>query len=173
MAYPQFDDPQEPRDGEIALEFDPARMHGGPSAIFIGSIASGWQNRETCPKNMRQARETGIPARVIVDPPYRPGLAGLERATHIILLTWLERSPRNLIVQKPRHSAQARGVFALRSPARPNPIGLHVVRLLSLDPEQGIATIDAIDVLDGTPLLDIKPYLPSIDAFPEAEMTTE
>lgn len=173
MAPSQFATPQDSREGEIALEFDPAQVPGDASAIFIGSIASSWQSRETCPKNMRQASEAGVPARVIIDPPYRPGLAGLERATHIILLTWFDRSPRNLIVQKPRHSGRARGVFALRSPVRPNPVGIHVVRMLSLDLEQGIATIDAIDVLDGTPLLDIKPYLPSIDAFPDAQMAGE
>jgi tRNA (adenine37-N6)-methyltransferase len=59
-------------------------------------------------------------------------------------------------------------VFGLRSPLRPNPIALAVVRLLGIDAATGRIEIDAIDCLDGTPLLDIKPYLPSVDAVPDA-----
>jgi tRNA (Thr-GGU) A37 N-methylase len=71
-------------------------------------------------------------------------------------------------VQKPRHAAEPKGVFSLRSPARPNPVGLHVAKLVALDIEAGRIGIDAIDVLDGTPVIDIKPYYASTDAFPEA-----
>jgi tRNA (Thr-GGU) A37 N-methylase len=71
-------------------------------------------------------------------------------------------------VQKPRHAAEPKGVFSLRSPARPNPVGLHVARLTGLDIEAGRLEVDAIDVLDGTPVIDIKPYYASIDAFPDA-----
>lgn len=159
-----------PREGEIPLETDPAQTAGDGAVVFIGRIASPWTERADCPKNMAAARERDRPARVLVDPAYRRGLQGLERASHIVILSWLDRSPRNLIVQKPRHAAEAKGVFGLRSPARPNPVGLHVVRLLRLDQEAGVLDIDAIDVLDGTPIIDLKPYLPSIDAFPDAVM---
>ncbi|MBX3568407.1 MAG: tRNA (N6-threonylcarbamoyladenosine(37)-N6)-methyltransferase TrmO [Rhizobiaceae bacterium] len=138
--------------------------------VFIGRIRSKWRQRSECPKNMRAAREAGEPASVLVDPPYRAGLAGLQRASHVVLLTWLDRAQRDLIVQKPRQAVEASGVFALRSPVRPNPIGLHVVRLLRLDIAAGTLELEAIDVLDGTPLLDIKPYLPSVDSIPEAAM---
>jgi tRNA-Thr(GGU) m(6)t(6)A37 methyltransferase TsaA len=84
------------------------------------------------------------------------------------VLSWLGFAPRNLIVQKPRHAAAAKGVFALRSPARPNPIGLHVAKLVALDAEAGSLTLDAIDAFDGTPVVDIKPYFASIDSFPDA-----
>ncbi|MDI6028008.1 tRNA (N6-threonylcarbamoyladenosine(37)-N6)-methyltransferase TrmO [Corticibacterium sp. UT-5YL-CI-8] len=157
-----------PREGEVRLERDPAEMSSDASVVFIGHVASPWTLREECPKNMRAARETGKAARVQVDATYRPGLVGLERASHVVVLTWLDRSPRNLIVQKPRHATEVKGVFSLRSPARPNPIGLHVARLLSLDVTSGILEIDAIDVLDGTPIIDLKPYMASIDAFPDA-----
>lgn len=117
---------------------------------------------------MAAARETGQPASVSVDEPYRAGLARLEGYSHIALLTWFDRSQRNLIVQKPAHATEPKGVFALRSPVRPNPIGLHVVRLLSVDTASGRLELEAIDALDGTPAIDIKPYFASTDAVPEA-----
>jgi tRNA-Thr(GGU) m(6)t(6)A37 methyltransferase TsaA len=156
------------RDGEQVLVDDPATMAADGHVIFIGRIASPWTTREACPKNMRAARQAAQPATLHLDAPYRAGLAGLEGASHAVILTWLDRAPRNLIVQKPRHATEAKGVFALRSPVRPNPIGLHVVHLTALDIEKGRLELDAIDVLDGTPVIDIKPYFPSNDAFPEA-----
>lgn len=158
----------EHRDGEIALAEDPATMAGSAHLVFIGTIRSPWTRREDCPKNMTAAREKGLGARLLIDAPYRPGLAGLERASHVVILTWLHHAPRNLIVQKPRQAAEPKGVFSIRSPARPNPVGLHIARLVSLDAAQGVLELDAIDVLDGTPVVDLKPYLPSIDAFPDA-----
>jgi tRNA-Thr(GGU) m(6)t(6)A37 methyltransferase TsaA len=158
----------EMRGSEKRLENDPAAMRGDGHVVFIGRIASPWTRREDCPKNMRAAREAGRPASLLVETPYREGLAGLEDASHVVILSWLQHAPRNLIVQKPRHAFAAQGVFALRSPARPNPVGLHVARLVSLDAAGGRLDLDAIDVLDGTPVIDIKPYFASIDAFPEA-----
>ncbi|WP_292160688.1 tRNA (N6-threonylcarbamoyladenosine(37)-N6)-methyltransferase TrmO [Mesorhizobium sp.] len=160
----------ETRDGEMLLETDPADMPPDGHVIFIGRIASPWTTRETCPKNMKAARETGRPAVLTIDQRYRDGLAGLERASHIIVLTWLHHAPRRLIVQKPRHAAEPKGVFSLRSPARPNPVGLHIAKLVALDIDTGRIDLDAIDVLDGTPVIDIKPYFASTDAFAEATM---
>ena len=114
------------------------------------------------------ARETGQPAVLTIDLPYREGLLGLERASHVIILSWLHHAPRTLIVQKPRHAAEPKGVFSLRSPARPNPVGLHIARLVALDIDTGRIDLDAIDLLDGTPVIDIKPYFASTDAFAEA-----
>ena len=157
------------RDGEVPLAFDPATLQADAQIVFIGRVRSPWTERSECPKNMAQAREAGRPASVEIDPPYRPGLEGLARFSHSALLTWLDRSPRNLILQKPRHAETARGTFSLRSPARPNPVGLHVVRLLGVDMESGVVGIDAIDVLDGTPVVDLKPYFASIDSVPDAD----
>jgi tRNA-Thr(GGU) m(6)t(6)A37 methyltransferase TsaA len=117
---------------------------------------------------MVQARERGREAAIEIAPAFRPGLAGLERVSHIVVLTWLHGAPRDLIVQQPRHAPEPHGTFALRSPARPNPVGLHMVRIVSLDVEGGIIGIDAIDVLDGTPVIDIKPYYASTDSIPDA-----
>ena len=158
----------EKRDGEAALEFDPAELPGDSHVVFIGNVSSPWKSRNTCPKNLADARATGKAASVTIDSTYRPGLAGLERFSHIVLLSWFDRSRRDLITQNPRHAETPRGTFALRSPVRPNPVGLHVVRLVSLDVETGVIEIDAIDLLDGTPIIDVKPYFASIDSVPDA-----
>ncbi|TKT80167.1 tRNA (N6-threonylcarbamoyladenosine(37)-N6)-methyltransferase TrmO [Aquamicrobium sp. LC103] len=156
------------REGEIELGFDPATLSGDGRVVFIGRVCSPWKDRETCPKNMAAARETGEPATVEIHAPYRRGLAGLEAVSHVALLTWLDRAPRDLVVQKPRHAESPRGVFALRSPARPNPIGLHVARLTGVDVEAGLLRLEAIDVLDATPVVDVKPYYASTDSVPDA-----
>lgn len=158
----------EARDGETALAQDPATMPPDAHLVFIGRIRSPWTARQDCPKNMAAARASGRQATLEVEPLYRPGLAGLAGTSHVVVLSWLGLAPRNLIVQQPRHAAAPKGVFALRSPARPNPVGLHVAGLVALDAEAGLLTLDAIDVLDGTPVIDIKPYFASIDSFPDA-----
>jgi tRNA-Thr(GGU) m(6)t(6)A37 methyltransferase TsaA len=158
----------EAREGEVALTEDPAEMAGDAHLVFIGRIRSPWKTREDCPKNMAAARASGLQAMLEIEPQYRPGLAGLSGTSHVVVLSWLGSAPRNLIIQKPRHASSPKGVFALRSPARPNPVGLHVARLVALDAEVGVLTLDAIDVLDGTPVVDLKPYFASIDSFPDA-----
>lgn len=173
MSDKQAPRDSQPRPGEVRLADDPAAAPGDASVVFIGRVRSPWTRREDCPKNMSQARERGGAGRAEVAAPFRAGLAGLERFSHVVLLTWFDRAGRDLIVQHPKHAAVARGVFALRSPVRPNPIGMHVARLEALDAAAGVLHLDAIDVLDGTPLLDIKPYFASIDAFPEAARTAD
>jgi tRNA-Thr(GGU) m(6)t(6)A37 methyltransferase TsaA len=157
------------REGEIALDFDPAALPGDAHVVYIGRIRSPWINREDCPKNMAAARETGLRAAIEIAAPWREGLLALESYSHIAILTWLDRAQRNLIVQKPRHASEPKGVFALRSPARPNPIGLHIVRLVGIDRARGELTLEAIDALDGTPVIDIKPYFASTDSVPDAK----
>jgi tRNA-Thr(GGU) m(6)t(6)A37 methyltransferase TsaA len=156
------------RNGETALPFDPADRATDGGICFIGRVRSPWTRREDCPKNMAAARETGQPATIEIDADFRAGLQGLERVSHIVVLSWFDRAERNLVVQKPRHATEAKGVFALRSPVRPNPVGLHIARLTGLDIEAGRLQIDAIDLLDGTPVIDLKPYFASTDAFPDA-----
>jgi tRNA-Thr(GGU) m(6)t(6)A37 methyltransferase TsaA len=158
----------EMRGGERLLAEDPADMRPDAHVVFVGAVRSPWTTREDCPKNMGAARGTGMPASIEIDPAYHAGLDGLARASHVVILTWLHHAPRNLIVQKPRHASEAKGVFALRSPARPNPIGLHVARLTGVDTGSGILSLEAIDALDGTPVIDIKPYFPTVDSVPDA-----
>ncbi len=158
----------EQRDGEKRLDFDPASLPGDGHVVFIGRVRSPWTQRGECPRNMRQAIEKGGGARLEIDARFRDGLSGLEETSHIVILTWLDKAPRDLIVQHPRHASGAKGVFALRSPVRPNPVGLHVVRVTGFDLSAGVLELEAIDVLDGTPVIDVKPYMPSIDAIADA-----
>lgn len=163
-AKPEF----EIREGERRLDADPAAAPPDAGVVFIGRVSSPWTERAQCPKNMREAGEKGGAARITLDPVYAPGLQGLDRYSHAVLLTWLDRTPRDLIVQKPRHAETAKGTFALRSPVRPNPIGMHIVRILGIDIVRGVIDIEAVDVLDGTPVVDIKPYFASTDSIPDA-----
>jgi len=167
MALPPMSD-FEIRDGEERMAFDPAGAEKQAGLVFIGRISSPWTERRDCPKNMSAATEKGGGGHIALDPAYRAGLRGLSGYSHAILLTWLDRAPRDLIVQRPRRSSTASGTFALRSPARPNPIGVHVVRMRTVDEATGTIELEAIDVLDGTPLIDIKPYFASTDAVPAA-----
>jgi tRNA (adenine37-N6)-methyltransferase len=135
----------------------------------IGHVVTPWR-RGDCPKNMREARERGRLAHVLILPEFLPGLAGLERASHLILLGWFAGVDRHVLVQHPAHLPRPQGCFALRSPARPNPIGLSIVQLVRLDRTAGRIDLDALDWFDGTLLLDIKPYYASTDAHPAAEI---
>ena len=91
----------------------------------------------------------------------------METCSHLVLLYWMDKAPRNLMVQVPgHHGGGQHGTFALRSPARPNPIAMSVVRLLRIEGTR--LSVVGLDCLDGTPLVDIKPYLPSVDSVPEA-----
>lgn len=137
--------------------------HDDAGLVFIGRFRSAFSTRDECPKNRRAALEAGSPGRLEVDRPWREALEGLSAGDHIFCLSWLHGAARDLALQKPRHAETARGTFSLRSPVRPNPIGLHLARIESLDLDAGIVCLDAIDVVDGTPLLDIKPYFASVD----------
>lgn len=156
---------RKPRPGEIALPFDPAKTANDGSVVFIGRIRSPWKTRAECPRNMEQARESGQAASIEIDDVWRPGLDGLQKFTHAVLLYWMQEARRDLIVQCPRRRIDPAGVFALRSPARPNPIALATVRIVSVDKPAGRIAIDAIDCLDGTPLLDIKPWSDVIEGI--------
>jgi tRNA (adenine37-N6)-methyltransferase len=101
----------EKRDGEISLATDPAAMPPDGHIVFIGRIRSPWKSRADCPKNMAAARERGLTATVEVGEPFRPGLEGLSGASHVIILSWFHHAPRNLIVQKPRHATEPKGVL--------------------------------------------------------------
>lgn len=151
------------REGETALPFDPAQTADDASIVFIGKISSPWKSRADCPKNIARARERNQTATLEFAEPYRAGLTGLETGSHIIVLYWMNEAKRNLILQKPRHRPEPTGVYALRSPARPNPIALSTVRIIDIDQATGSITIDAIDCVDGTPLVDIKPWIGTVD----------
>lgn len=153
-----------PRPGEVALDADPARSDDA-RLCFIGRLRTPW-SRGNCPKNPREARERGGAFCAQIDPPFRPGLQGLRAGQAVILLYWTGNARRDLIVQSPAHRDGPTGVFALRSPARPNPVALAVVTLQEIDVGAGTLRLDALDAFDGTPHLDIKPWLPTVDLPP-------
>jgi len=82
------------------------------------------------------------------------------------VLYWMDRARRDLVIQAPRHYGEPRGTFALRSPVRPNPIAASVVKLIGRDGTR--LSVVGLDCIDGTPLLDLKPYFASTDAVPDA-----
>lgn len=146
------------RPGEVAVALPVAFDNG---LYFIGTIHTPWRTRAECPKNPRESK--GAVCTIELDQRYAAGLAGIEAFTHIVVLYFMDQARRDLITQVPRHMGVARGTFALRSPVRPNPIALSVAKLLKVEGNR--LSVAGIDCLDGTPLLDIKPYLPTVDAI--------
>jgi tRNA-Thr(GGU) m(6)t(6)A37 methyltransferase TsaA len=130
---------------------------------FIGRIRTPFKSRSDCPKSIAQSDATG---RIELDARFAAGLADLQLYSHLWLLYWMHQARRDRIQQVPAHLGQPRGTFALRSPVRPNPIAIAAVELI------GVAgttlTVRKVDCIDGTPLIDIKPYFASIDSIPDA-----
>jgi tRNA-Thr(GGU) m(6)t(6)A37 methyltransferase TsaA len=124
----------------------------------IGEIHSPFTDKRDTPIQPSRSTARG---QVEVYPAYVDGLRDLEGFSHIILLYAFHRSDGYALLVKPFLDDHQRGLFATRYPARPNPIGLSIVRLLSV--HDHVLEIDGVDVLDGTPLLDIKPYVPDFD----------
>jgi tRNA-Thr(GGU) m(6)t(6)A37 methyltransferase TsaA len=161
-AAPPHDDWYGLREGEIAARL-PAQFDA--SLYYIGRIHTPWQRREDCPKNTRQSDAV---CTVEVDPRWVEGLTGLDGVSHVLLLYWMDKARRDLLVQSPRHYTERRGTFALRSPARPNPIAVAVARLVRV--EGNTLSVVGLDCLDNTPLIDIKPYFASTDSVPDAQV---
>ena len=134
----------------------------------IGVIETPWKTASDCPRNGRQPNPAPV-CHVRLFPAFVPGLLALDGFSHLILLYWLHEVRAPKLRLSPPFDGEERGIFATRSPARPNPIGLSAVAF------DGFAAPDDLlvrylDCMDGTPLLDIKPYLPTTDAEPDARM---
>lgn len=119
-------------------------------------------------------KSAGELSKVKIFPEFCVGLEGLNNFSHITILYWFhlrdnEEERRTLQVVPRRHlGAPQVGVFASRSPSRPNPIGLCVVKLIKI--EECTVTVKGLDALEGSPIIDVKPYLPRADAIPEARV---
>ena len=124
----------------------------------IGVIHSPFNDKTQTPIQPTRSHASG---QVEVFPEYAPGLQDLEGFSHIYLLYAFHRSEGYSLKVHPFLDNELRGLFATRHPCRPNPIGISIVRLLAR--QDNILVIDGVDVLDGTPLLDIKPYVPDFD----------
>jgi len=142
-------------------------MNGETSTSFvlnpIGRIRTPHQRLEDCPRGVRSAQGN---AQLEIDPAYQDALLDIDQASHLHVLYWLDRSERSVLRRPTPHDGVLRGVFATRSPVRPNPIGLAVVRLMQR--EGRFLTVSGMDCLDSTALLDLKPYLPGVDCVADA-----
>ncbi len=137
-----------------------------PSFTFhpIGIIHTPFSGPEGMPIQGALSPETG--GWIEIFPEYAEGLQDVEGFSHLILLYVFHRSRGYRLLTRPFLEETPRGLFAIRAPKRPNPIGMTVVRLLK---RQGARLdIAGVDMIDGSPLLDIKPYIPAIDAHPQA-----
>jgi tRNA-Thr(GGU) m(6)t(6)A37 methyltransferase TsaA len=155
-------DPFGIREGEISAAL-PEQFDA--SLYFIGRIRTPWKERRDCPKN---ARESDAVCTIEVDPRWAAALTGVETCSHLVVLYWMDRARRDLVVQVPSHYGTGRGTFALRSPVRPNPIAMSVAKLIKIDGTK--LSVTGLDCLDGTPLLDLKPYFASVDSEPGAKV---
>ena len=125
----------------------------------IGIIHTPFKELENMP--IQPSGAAGIPGTVELFPEFADGLKDLDDFSHLILLYHFHESSGYRLAVTPFLDSKPRGVFATRAPKRPNPIGLSIVRLIQI---QGCALeIENVDILDGTPLLDIKPYVPEFD----------
>lgn len=130
----------------------------------IGTIHTPFQQAEGTP--IQPIKGKGTKGWVEVEPEYVDGLKDLNGFDRIWLLFWCHRASDYRLHIKPYMDTQIRGLFSTRAPSRPNAIGISCVKLLSV--EGGRLEIEDVDMLDGTPLLDIKPYAAKFDHFPVA-----
>jgi len=120
---------------------------------FIGQVKSGLKTLKNCP---RQGKEGAPAARVEIFPLFRDALKGIKQGSHLVLLTWFHKARRDTLEVHPQGNPKnpLTGVFFTRSPNRPNPIGLHEVRVLDVGTD-GL-TVEPLEALDKTPVIDIK-----------------
>jgi len=123
---------------------------------LIGSVSSPLADREAAPK---QGDEGAPEAFLEISSRFAPGLQGIAVGDEVLVLTWLDRADRDVLSVHPRDdpSNPETGVFATRSADRPNPIGLHCVRVLAID--GATLRVAGLEAIDGTPILDLKPVL--------------
>jgi tRNA-Thr(GGU) m(6)t(6)A37 methyltransferase TsaA len=125
----------------------------------IGVIHSPFKEPKGTP--IQPAGAKGINGTVEIFPEYAEGLKDIEGFSHIILLYHFHLAKESTLIAKPYMANETHGVFAMRGPSRPNPIGISVVCLVKV--EGNVLHIQDVDIVDGTPLLDIKPYVPEFD----------
>jgi tRNA-Thr(GGU) m(6)t(6)A37 methyltransferase TsaA len=127
---------------------------------LVGRVVSSLVDRAAAP---RQGDEGAPEAWIVFEPDVAAAMDDLEVGADVIVLTWLDRADRGVLAVHPRgdHSRAPLGVFSTRSPDRPNPIGLHRVRIAEID---GLRMrVEHLEALDGTPVLDVKPVLGAVD----------
>ena len=128
----------------------PARDAG---LVFVGRIRTPWKSRLETP---RQGRQDGPVCRLEIFEPWVAAIKGVDFYENLEVIYWLHQSRRDLVLQSPKNNGNTRGAFSLRSPVRPNPIAMSVARLVGVEGTR--LTVVGLDCLDGTPLIDVKPY---------------
>lgn len=131
----------------------------------IGVIHTPYGKREDIPRQGRLSKEI---CEIEVFPDFAEGLRDIEQCTHLFVIFWLHLANRKLLTATPPHDGREHGVFATRSPNRPNPLALDIVELIEVDGNR--LRVSGMDALDGSALLDIKPYSAGIDSFPQARI---
>lgn len=131
----------------------------------IGVVHSPYRDESQAP---HQGRFSGDVCEIEIFSEFEDGLKDVETCTHLIVLYWLDRARRNTLLVVPPHDTREHGVFATRSPHRPNPIGFAVVELLERIGRT--LKVRGLDALDGTPVVDIKPYSSAIDSIGNARI---
>lgn len=132
----------------------------------IGVVRTPFQDKQSAPRQAALARGVTGTIELLPGPEYEHALQDIERWSHLWVLFWFHQSEGFRPTVLPPRSARKRGVFATRAPYRPNPIGMSLVRLLRV--ERNVLHVADLDILDGTPVLDIKPYVPYADTAPDA-----
>lgn len=133
----------------------------------VGVVKSSYRTTGEAP---RQGRLSDEIAEIHIFPEYADALYKIENCNHLVVLCWFDRAERTLLRATPPGHQEERGVFALRSPARPNPIGLETVDLVSTDGL--VLTVRGLDAVNNTPVLDIKPYI-TFDDLQTTSNTTD
>lgn len=131
----------------------------------IGIIHTPYEKREDIP---RQGRLSDEICEIDIFPKFEKGLRDIEQCTHLIVIFWLHLADRSLLTARPPLDQKKHGVFATRSPSRPNPLALDIVELLQVNGSR--LKVKGMDALDGSILLDIKPYSADIDSIPQARI---
>lgn len=133
--------------------------------IPIGRVRSPFKKKEDAPHQGKFAQEA---SEIEVYPQFEHGLKDIETCTHLIVLYWMHEAKREVLLTKTPHDTEEHGVFATRSPHRPNPIGFSVVELLGR--KDRVLRVLGLDAIDGTPVLDLKPYSAELDAVHQAKI---
>ena len=123
--------------------------------------------REPAGTPIQPSRANGALGKVRIEPRYQAGLEDLAGFERIWLIYWLHKAAESSLLVTPFLDTRKRGIFATRAPARPSRIGISAVRLLAV--QEGALEVADVDMIDGTPILDIKPYVPEFDCYPASK----
>ena len=126
----------------------------------IGTINSPYKTKAESPHQGRYSEEL---SKITIFEEYADGLLGIEDKKHILIFYWQNKAERDKLQVVPRGKTKKKGVFAIRAPVRPNPIALCLVELVEIDGRT--LTVKWLDALDGSPVLDIKPFSAEIDTY--------